>query len=94
MPTTKIATMLECRRVGKVLQRYLDGTVDDHTARRVAAHLDSCRRCGFEVSTYRELKRSLTRRDAPVDQLALTRLRAFAAELAAGDEPPGDHLGS
>ena len=88
MSATKLATMLECRRVGKVLQRYLDGTIDEHTARRVAAHLDACHRCGFEATTYRQLKDSLTRRNTPVDELALTRLRAFATELAGDTRGP------
>lgn len=81
MPTSKMATMLECRRVGKLLQRYLDGNVDETTAQRVARHLDTCRRCGFEVTTYRQLKVSLARHPQQVDELALARLRAFAAEL-------------
>ena len=79
---------MECHRVGKVLQRYLDRDLDDHAARRVAAHLDTCRRCGFEMTTYEQLKVSLTR-GAPVDELALTRLRVFADTLASGEPPTG-----
>lgn len=48
-----------CREVGRVLQAYLDGHVDELTARRVARHLEMCRRCGMEASTYAEIKRSL-----------------------------------
>jgi anti-sigma factor RsiW len=84
----KLAAMMECRRIGKVLQSYLDGNTDEHTARRVAAHLDACRRCGFEAATYRELKASLSRHGAPIDAFALTRLRVFAASLMA--HSPGE----
>jgi len=85
---TKLAAMMECHRVGKVLQRYLDGNLDDHATRRVAAHLDACRRCGFEATTYEQLKVSL-HRGTPVDELALTRLRAFADTLATGEPSTG-----
>ncbi len=81
--TMKLSAMRDCHRVGKVLQRYLDGNLDDHAARRVAVHLDACRRCGFEVSTYQQLKVSL-HRSAPVDALALARLRTFVDMLASG----------
>ncbi len=87
--TSKLAMMMECRRVGKVLQTYLDGNADEHTAQRVAAHLDACRRCGFEVATYRELKASLSRRGAPIDEFALSRLRSFASSLVSSLPGPG-----
>jgi anti-sigma factor RsiW len=84
--SSRIAAMMECRHVGKVLQTYLDGEADELTARRVALHLDACRRCGFEFRTYRELKTSLRRRGAPLDEFALARLRSFASGLVT--DPP------
>lgn len=77
---------LNCMQVARVLQRYLDGETDEVTARRVAAHLEDCRRCGLEAAVYRELKQSLARREMP-DEQALARLRDFGAYLLQeGDE--------
>ena len=83
---SKIAEMMECRHVGRVLQTYLDGQTDERTTRQVALHLDACRRCGFEASAYRELKTSLRRHGTPIDEITLTRLRTFANSLVT--EPP------
>ena len=84
--------MATCREVARVLQAYLDGHVDEVTARRVAVHLDACRRCGFEARTYQELKAALARRADRLDEDAVTRLRAFGEQLLdsppAANEPP------
>ncbi|MFJ9012553.1 anti-sigma factor family protein [Streptomyces canus] len=64
-------------QVARVLQTYLDGETDEVTARRVAAHLEDCHRCGLSVETYREIKSALARRSEP-DADAVERLRAFA----------------
>lgn len=81
-----------CREVGRVLQSYLDGHVEEVTARRVSRHLEGCRRCGMEARTYREIKQALARQGAPVDPEALARLRSFGDELLAsgGDDLPHD----
>lgn len=79
---------MNCMQVGRALQSYLDGHVDDVAARRIAAHLADCRRCGMEERAYRELKASLARRAEPVDAEPLDRLRAFSQRLAEGDVPP------
>ncbi|RMH86227.1 MAG: zf-HC2 domain-containing protein [Actinomyces sp.] len=70
-----------CREVGRVLQSYLDGVVDDTTARRVAEHLEECRRCGLEYETYHTIKQALARRRDRVDPDALARLRDFGRHL-------------
>jgi len=79
---------MNCMQVGRNLQSYLDGHIDDLTARRIARHLEDCRRCGMEESAYRELKASLARRAEPVDAEPLDRLRAFSRCLAIGELPP------
>jgi predicted anti-sigma-YlaC factor YlaD len=84
--------MLECLRVTHVLQSYLDGVVDEVTARRIAAHLDDCRRCGLRADTYTEIKNALGRHE-PTPPPALTRLREFADTLAAGLGDPHDEVG-
>lgn len=71
-----------CAEVAQLLQSYLDGHVDDLTARRVRRHLEHCRRCGLEAETYRAIKDTLARRGRHVDSQSLERLRAFGERLA------------
>ncbi|NUQ98647.1 MAG: zf-HC2 domain-containing protein [Streptomyces sp.] len=71
---------MNCMQVGRVLQAYLDGETDEVTARRVAAHLEDCRRCGLRADAYQEIKNALTRRAQP-DAAAVERLRGFAQGL-------------
>jgi anti-sigma factor RsiW len=72
-----------CIKVMGILQSYLDGHTDEVTARRVANHLEACRRCGLEAATYRELKASLARQVPHVDADTVRRLRAFGQALLA-----------
>ena len=76
-----------CLEVGRVLQSYLDGHVDELTARRVGRHLEMCRRCGLGAETYTEIKTALARRggDVDVDPQAVARLRAFGESLLESD---------
>ncbi|MFN2506076.1 MAG: zf-HC2 domain-containing protein [Acidimicrobiales bacterium] len=76
-----------CAEVARVLQSYLDGQVDEMTARRVARHLEACRRCGLEARTYEAIKQVLARRKTDVDTDALERLRSFG-ELLVEQGPP------
>lgn len=78
---------MNCHEVGKLLQRYLDGHIDAERARRIAAHLDDCRRCGLEAETYERIKASLAARRPDVPAESITRLREFAERLARGEEP-------
>ena len=72
---------MRCKEVARVLQTHIDGELDAETAAKVSSHLEACRRCGMEASTYRELKDSLTRLSEPVDPDAVERLRAFVDDL-------------
>ncbi|WP_282689184.1 MULTISPECIES: anti-sigma factor [unclassified Streptomyces] len=71
---------MNCLQVARVMQAYLDGETDEITARRAAAHLEDCRRCGLEVSVYQEIRNALARRAEP-DKQALQRLQAFGTSL-------------
>ncbi|MCX3061732.1 anti-sigma factor family protein [Streptomyces beihaiensis] len=71
---------LNCLRVARVLRAYLDGETDDATARRVAAHLEDCRRRGLEARTYREIKNALARCTEP-EPATIDRLRGFTENL-------------
>jgi anti-sigma factor RsiW len=81
---------LRCREVGKVLQSYLDGELDEVLARRVTRHLEMCRRCGMSVETYVAIKQALRRSAGSPSQDALERLRAFGEQLAEGWVPPDE----
>ena len=81
--------MMTCRRVGEKLQAYLDGEVDDLTTRRIAHHLEDCRRCGMDLDVYTQIKASLQRRGVAVEADAVERLRSFSRQLSsAPDEAP------
>ncbi|WP_436793440.1 anti-sigma factor family protein [Actinospongicola halichondriae] len=76
---------LSCRQVGKVLQRFLDGEIDDDTRVLVADHLDDCRRCGLGADTYLQIKAALARSATEPSDEAMDRLRSFGQRLIAGD---------
>jgi anti-sigma factor RsiW len=78
-----------CLQTRKALQAYLDGEIDELAARRIRRHLDLCRRCGLEASTYTEIKNAVGRRATSVSPGALHRLHQFGEQLAAGEHPDG-----
>lgn len=83
---------LMCPEVARLLQRYLDGEVDDLKAQRIARHLDDCRRCGMKAETYSAIKHALREHRPAVPADALERLRGFAEQLAA-EEPTDESAG-
>jgi len=75
----------ECHRVAKVLQSYLDGEAEPPTSRMLAAHLEVCRKCGLEASTYLAIKTAIAATASEVtavDDDAVERLRRFADGLS------------
>lgn len=71
-----------CMEVLRKLDAYMDGQIpDERTARRIAAHLEVCGRCGLEAQTLADLKASLRRLTPRVDPPTLERLQRFAREL-------------
>ncbi len=79
-----------CREVAAHLQSYLDGAVGDVQHRRIARHLEFCRRCGLEESAYRSISAALARRGAAqVDDDTLQRLHQFASTLQQHGAPEG-----
>ena len=91
-------TMRRCRKVATVLQSYLDGEVDQDTASMVREHLEECRRCGLEASTYRAIMTAIPAAEAgaeriDVDPAVVARLRGFAAGLttAGGEDRDREH---
>ena len=85
---TRREAEIGCMAVARVLQAYLDGEVDESTARRVSAHLHLCRRCGMKAATYRAIKSSLARTGPGPDELTRRRLEEFARRIPE-DRPGG-----
>lgn len=81
--TRQVASCLE---VARVLQCYLDGELDQLSARRVERHLEICRRCGLEASTYTEIKSALRRHGEPPSAATVHKLQQFAEHLS--KDPP------
>lgn len=78
----KDKTSANCREVGRVLQTYLDGELDDADAWLVAAHLDECRDCGLESASYDRIKAALAQpMPEGADPEAIARLRSFGEGL-------------
>lgn len=74
----------DCHQVAKVLQSYLDGETEAPTSHMVAEHLEVCRKCGLEASTYLAIKTAIAAKNpqgTAVDDVAVSRLRDFAARL-------------
>jgi len=77
---------LSCRQVGRSLQEFLDGEIDDdQRITRLREHLEACRDCGLEAETYRSLQAAIRRQVPPITSPELDRLRDFGARLAAGE---------
>lgn len=81
------ADMASCREVGRNLQTYLDGHADELSARRIAHHLERCRRCGMEADAYTAIKTALGNQRQALDSAAVSRLRDFGSRLL-DDDPP------
>lgn len=77
---------MSCDQVGELLQHYLDDELDEPRSRRLAEHLEDCRRCGLEAETYERIKASLAQQRPEVAPDSLARLREFGSRLARGDE--------
>lgn len=77
-----------CIEIGRQIQTYLDGGLDPAAAAKVSSHLHACRRCGLTAADYRRLKSALAEASIAMPTEPLQRLRALAADLAAGDPSP------
>lgn len=71
-----------CMEASRLVQDFVDGALNAEQARRLAAHLEDCRRCGLEIDIYERIKASLAAGStAPLPQDALDRLTAFGHRL-------------
>ena len=78
-------TRLGCRQVHRTLQAFLDGEVDPLQGELVAAHLESCPRCGVEAEVLTLVIEALRRLRPDIDLAAYTRLVEAAEELTDHD---------
>jgi anti-sigma factor RsiW len=77
---------VNCRRVQRVLQAYLDGALDDTMTREVARHLETCYQCRREAEDYQAIKRSLRRLQQT--SRAVQRLHKLGEALLEDPEEP------
>lgn len=86
-PRVRADERLRCPEVGRLLQRFLDGELDDPAEiDALAAHLDECERCGLEADTYRRIKVALEAQRTTMSPETIRRLREFGERLAEGTE--------
>lgn len=78
---------MDCRAVGRLLQSFLDGAIEDPRAVAVANHLDECRACGLNADAYRWLKAAVAGVARTDDPRQLERVRTFAEALVTGQRP-------
>ncbi len=77
-----IRDLIECMRVRRLLQAYLDGELDDeHGAMLVAGHLQACRRCGMAADSIQTLKHRLARVRRAPDPAQMRRIERVIDEL-------------
>ena len=77
-----------CVEIGRQIQTFLDGGLDQAAAAKVSNHLAACRRCGLSADDYRRLKEALRAAAAPLPAEPLLRLQALVADLATGGATP------
>lgn len=81
-----MASKINCREVGRRLQSYLDGELDDNRMEQIKAHLDDCVHCGLEADVFTAIKTDLAKLSVPAESDALQRLREFSSRVAQESE--------
>lgn len=60
---------------------FVDGELDESTARAVRAHLRECWWCSADAQTHRLVRSTLRRRRTEISSLPVARLRRFVRDL-------------
>lgn len=76
---------MSCNEIMEVLQGYLDGEVDEETAKKVSSHLAKCDRCAPEANLYSRIKESLASKHLAVDAEVMADLHAYGRRVANGE---------
>lgn len=84
-----VTEMAKCKRVGKLLQSYIDGEVDIDQIELISNHLETCLKCGMNYEIYSDIKHALQlghfkNGALHEDALALQRLKRFVSTLDEG----------
>ncbi|HEX5334039.1 MAG TPA: zf-HC2 domain-containing protein [Cellulomonas sp.] len=69
------------RRLRSMVAAFIDGELDEPTARAVRDHLRGCWWCSADAQTHRLVRASLRRRRGGPPSLPVARLRRFARGL-------------
>ncbi len=78
-------SVMSCEEIMEVLQGYLDGEVDEETAKKVASHLHKCAHCAPEADLYSRIKESLASKQLVVDPDVMADLHAYGRRVANGE---------
>jgi len=74
--------MTSCLGAMKHLQAAIDGELEPELQAKVVAHLEACLACGMHAETYREIKSSILRTNAPdLDPAVVGDLERFARQM-------------
>lgn len=84
--TRSTENRLSCREVMRVLHAFLDGEITSQRAELVAAHLDSCTRCGVEADVLERVITQIRSLRPDLDLAAYSRL-VDAIDRLADDDP-------
>jgi anti-sigma factor (TIGR02949 family) len=76
-----------CMQVRRTLQSFLDGEVEPDRAEMVAAHLESCPRCGIEADVLTRVIEAIQQLRPDLDLAAYTRLVAAVEDLTEHHRP-------
>ncbi len=89
----RFASQYDCTLVGSILQQYLDNheghRLDNSIRAKLEAHLAKCPDCGLTRDEFVQLKQSLADQQYRIPVDTISRLRAFAEDLALHGEPDG-----
>lgn len=84
-PKIRAGEELSCPEVGLLMQRFLDGEMDEEIeVQALADHLGKCVPCGHEADVFRNIKDALERGRPALDDDTVARLREFGQRLAEG----------
>ncbi len=75
-----------------MLQAFIDGEVEPHQAELIAAHLESCTRCGVEQDTLARVISALRRLRPDLDLAGYARLADLVDRLSSDMPHGGDDL--
>lgn len=80
--------LTRCHNAIRLLQPYLDGTLDADAAARLERHLADCPPCVQEAEVHTRIREALERRGQAASPQAVARLEEFARSIESSHEQP------